>query len=204
MSNQSHSTHGAEMVVTLEPPSAEDLAAGWKKLMALGVLTILVGAVAIVLPHVASLAASLLIGAAVLVVGILDGVHAWEMRGRKGQVWRVLGAVLGIGLGGLLLLFPVTGVVSLTLLLAIFFVAEGAFKAVMAFQVRPMDGWGWLLASGLLALALGVLVLVTWPEAALWLLGLLLGIDLVFGGWWLVFLALAGRRMAGHGGAGAS
>ncbi len=192
-------TTRATEVMVLEPWSVTDVAAAWRSLVVLGLLTMALGFLAILVPHLASIAAELLVGVLLLVIGLLEGVHAVQMRGRRGQMWRVLGAVLGVGLGLLLLFFPIAGVVSLTLVVAVFLVVEGILKSGMALQLKPLNGWGWLLTSGVLALLLGIVIIALWPSAALWVLGLLLGIDLVFSGLWLVFLALAGRRWARQG-----
>lgn len=200
MTNQGDgTTRRTTAVMVLEPWSLGDVAAAWRSILVLGLLTIALGVLAIVVPHLASIAADLVVGLLLLVIGLLEGVHAVQMRGRRGQLWRVLGAVLGAGLGLLLLLFPIAGVVSLTLVVAVFLVVEGILKAGMAFQLRPLNGWGWLLTSGVLAMLLGIVIIALWPSAALWVLGLLLGIDLVFSGLWVVFLALAGRRWARQG-----
>lgn len=174
--------------------SEEEVAASWKTLLVLGLLIMTLGLLAIVVPHVASIAAELMVGALLFLIGLLEGIHAAHMRGRRGQGWRISGAVLGLGVGTLLLLFPTAGVISLTLVVSIFLVLGGMLRSGMALQLRPLPGWGWLLASGLLGLLLGLFILLTLPVAGLWVLGLLLGIDLLFGGCWLVFLALAGRR----------
>lgn len=185
--------------VGVEPLSVSDVAAHWGKIMTLGVLTMVLGLVAIAAPHFATLAAELLVGALLLVNGIFEAVHASHMRGRRGQTWRILGAVVALALGAALLLFPMAGIIGLTLVVAAFFIAEGVIKSVLAFQLKPLNGWGWLLTAGVLALVLGLLIVLVWPEAAPWLLGLLLGIDLLFGGLWLVLLAAAGKRWAGQG-----
>jgi uncharacterized membrane protein HdeD (DUF308 family) len=91
------------------------------------------------------------------------------------------------------LIYPLRGVLTLTLVLATFFLAEGAAKIMMAVQLRSTPKWGWLLVSGLLALLLGVLIWVEFPSTAAWVLGVLLGIDLLFSGVVLVMLALAYR-----------
>ena len=86
---------------------------------------------------------------------------------------------------------PIAGVLTLTMILAAFFVVEGIFKIVMAIQMRSMPNWGWMFISGLIALVLGGLIWVGWPATAAWVIGLLVGIDLIFGGWAMMFISLA-------------
>jgi uncharacterized membrane protein HdeD (DUF308 family) len=96
--------------------------------------------------------------------------------------------------GAYLAFFPLTGLLTLAILLSVMFIAEGVFEVIQAVRVRPHEGWGFLLLSGLAALAVGVLIALSLPSSAEWALGLLAGINLLFSGWSYVFLALAGRR----------
>jgi len=96
--------------------------------------------------------------------------------------------------GGYLAFFPLTGLLTLAIVLAALFIAEGIFEIVMAYRVSPHEGWVWLLLSGIAAIAVGVLIALGLPGSATWALGLLVGINLLFSGWSYVFLALAGRR----------
>ena len=116
------------------------------------------------------------------------------VRGWRGFLLELLSAVLYLGVGILLLVNPLEGALALTIVLAAFLVVEGIFKIIMAMRVRDHDGWGWLLASGILSVTLGVLIWAQWPASGLWVIGLLVGIQLLFTGWSLVMLALAARR----------
>ena len=118
------------------------------------------------------------------------------VRGWRGFLLELLSAVLYLGVGILLLVNPLEGALALTIVLAAFLVVEGIFKIIMAMRVRDHDGWGWLLASGILSVTLGVLIWAQWPASGLWVIGLLVGIQLLFTGWSLVMLALAARRHA--------
>jgi uncharacterized membrane protein HdeD (DUF308 family) len=99
--------------------------------------------------------------------------------------------------GGWLAFFPFTGIITLTILLAALFLAEGVLEVIMAMRVRPHEGWGWLLISGLIAIVVGVMIAAELPGSAAWAIGLLAGINLLSTGVSFVVLALAGRR-AGH------
>ena len=100
--------------------------------------------------------------------------------------------------GGWLAFFPFTGIITLTILLAALFLAEGVLEVILAFRVRPHEGWGWLLLSGLVAIAVGALIAAELPGSAVWAIGLLAGVNLISTGVSFVVLALAGRR-GGHG-----
>jgi uncharacterized membrane protein HdeD (DUF308 family) len=121
-------------------------------------------------------------------------IHAFQAPGWQGFLWELLVGLLYVIAGGYLAFFPFTGLITLAIVLAILFIAEGIFEVIQAFRVRPHEGWFWLLLSGLAALAVGVLIAIDLPGSAVWALGLLVGINLLFSGWSYIFLALAGRR----------
>jgi len=166
----------------------------WGWFLALGIGLILAGLVAIAFPLLSSIAAKLVLGWLFLIGGVMLIVHAFQAPGWKGFLWELLVGILYVVVGGYLAFFPLTGLLTLAILLAALFLAEGVFEAIMAFQVRPHEGWVWLLLSGLAAIAVGVIIALGLPESAVWALGLLVGINLLFSGWSYVFLALAGRR----------
>jgi uncharacterized membrane protein HdeD (DUF308 family) len=95
--------------------------------------------------------------------------------------------------GIVLLVAPLQGALALTIVLAVFLLVEGVFKIITAFRVRDHRGWGWLLASGIVSVILGLLIWAQWPASGLWVIGLLVAIQLLFTGWSLVMLALAAR-----------
>lgn len=166
----------------------------WGWLLGLGVLWIVFGSLAILLPFAATLAITLLLGAIFAAGGILQVVQGVRCRGWHGAAMHIVGGILALVLGGILLFFPLTGILSLTLFLSAFFIVTGVLKVISALQHRGLQNWAWLLFSGLLGLAIGVLIWVGWPGTAVWMLGLLVGVELIFTGWSMVMLALAARR----------
>ena len=92
--------------------------------------------------------------------------------------------------------FPLTGILSLTILLAVFFIVEGIFEILASFRLRPDSGWGYLLFSGIVAILVGVLIWMGLPSSATWAIGLLAGINLLVSGWSFIFIAFAGRDAA--------
>ena len=162
--------------------------------LALGIAMVLLGIAAIAFPFMATLAVELLLGWILLANGALGIVHAFRASRWNGFMLAMLAALLSLGIGILLLLYPLTGILSLTLVIAVFFMAGGLFRILLAFRLRPLDHWGWLLVSGILSLLLAAIILTQWPTAAAWLLGLLVGIDLMFSGWTLLMLGIAAAR----------
>lgn len=171
-----------------------ELSRHWKGFMTAGIILVLLGLAAIAFPVAFTFAAELLIGALLTAAGLVQLIHAFTMRRWGGFMLYLLGGLLAAVIGVLLLLYPLEGVVTLTLFLAAFFLAGGLFRLLMAFQIKPFASWGWLAFSGILGLALGGLILYLWPESSTWILGLMLGIDLLFTGSWLIAAALASRR----------
>jgi len=170
------------------------IAEKWGWFLALGIVLILVGIAAICFPFVSTVAAKIFLGWLFLIGGVMMIIHAFSAQGWGGFLWSLLIGVLYVVAGGYLAFFPLTGLLTLAIFLAILFVAEGIMEMIMGFRVRPSEGWGWLPLSGIAALAVGVLIALGLPSSATWALGLLVGINLLFSGWSYVFLALSGRK----------
>jgi uncharacterized membrane protein HdeD (DUF308 family) len=167
---------------------------GW--FTALGISLMVLGALAILLPYVASLVTAIVLGVLMVVGGVVQLVHAIQNRRWAGSFWAILAGLLYVAAGVLVMAFPVTGTVVLTLVLAAFFAADGILKTIRAVQHRKMSGWGFLLFDGLLSLALGVLIGLGWPSTAAWALGLLVGVNLALGGTSMLIIGLSARRAA--------
>jgi uncharacterized membrane protein HdeD (DUF308 family) len=180
------------------------IAEKWGWFLALGIVLILVGFAAIVFPFVSTIAAKVVLGWLFLIGGVVLVIHAFSAQAWQGVVWSLLVGILYLIAGGYLAFFPLTGLLTLALLLVILFAVEGIVEVVMAFRVRPHDGWGFMLLSGIAALAVAFLIAMDLPSSATWALGLLVGINLLFSGWSYVFLALAGRRAHATGAAAAA
>ncbi len=170
------------------------IAEKWGWFLALGIVLIVVGIAAICFPLVSTIAAKIFLGWLFLIGGVVMIIHAFSAQAWGGFLWSLLIGILYLLAGGWLAFFPLAGLLTLAILLAILFVAEGIMEIIMAFRVHPSDGRIWLLLSGIAALAVGVLIFLGLPSSAAWALGLLVGINLLFSGWSYVFLALAGRK----------
>lgn len=170
------------------------IAEKWGWFLALGIVLILAGLAAIAFPLLGTIAVKIMLGWLFLIGGVVMIIHAFQAPGWQGFLWELLVGILYAVVGAYLAFFPLTGLLTLAILLAMLFIAEGVFEVIQAFRVRPHEGWGFLLLSGIAALAVGVLITLSLPSSAEWALGLLAGINLLFSGWSYVFLALAGRR----------
>jgi uncharacterized membrane protein HdeD (DUF308 family) len=166
----------------------------WGWFLALGIVLIIAGLAAIAFPLFSTIAAKVVLGWLFLIGGVMMILHAFQVPSWQAFLWELLIGILYAVAGGYLAFFPLTGLLTLAILLAALFIAEGVFEVIMAFRVRPHEGWGFLLLSGLAALLVGVLIAMDFPGSAGWALGLLVGINLLFSGWSYIFLALAGRR----------
>lgn len=171
------------------------IAEKWGLFLALGIALIVVGFAAIVFPFLSTLLFKVFLGWLFMIGGMFMIIHAFSAQGWQGFLWSLLIGILYLLAGGYLAFFLFTGLIALAILLAILFLAEGVFEVIMAFRVRPHEGWGFLLLSGIAALAVGVIIALGLPGSAEWALGLLVGINLLFTGWSYVFLALAGRKV---------
>lgn len=165
----------------------------WGWFLALGIGLIIAGIAAIAFPLVSTIAAKIMLGWLFLIGGALLVFHAFQAPQWSGFLWELIIGALYLIVGGYLAFFPLTGLLTLAVVLAALFIAEGIFEIVMAYRVSPHEGWFWLLLSGIAAIAVGVLIALGLPGSATWALGLLVGINLLFSGWSYIFLALAGK-----------
>jgi uncharacterized membrane protein HdeD (DUF308 family) len=169
----------------------------WVLFLVEGIVLVALGLVAIVLPPIATLAVEILFGWLFLVSGIVGLVTTFWMRQAPGFWWALLSAVLGIGAGIVLLAWPMSGVLSLTLVLIVFFTIEGVASIMYALEhKRELSGrWGWMLASGIVDLIVAGVIFIGLPGTAAWAIGLLVGINMVFGGSALIAMALHARDL---------
>jgi uncharacterized membrane protein HdeD (DUF308 family) len=171
--------------------------AHWKLFLAEGIVMMILGLLAIAVPEVATLAITIFIGWLFFVGGIFRTISVLQHRDMPGFVWSLLTALLAIVLGLVLVLRPISGVLTLTIALVAFFIIEGISAILLALEHRRhLPSWGWVLFSGLVDLLLAFLIWDGWPSSAGWAIGLLVGINMVFVGLSLIMTALAARTMA--------
>ncbi|WHZ27916.1 MAG: hypothetical protein OJF51_002713 [Nitrospira sp.] len=168
----------------------------WGYFLASGIAFLVLGTIALTYTVLTTLASVFVFGVAFLIGGMFQTVHAFKASTSKwsGFLLDLLIGVLYVITGLLMEVHPLAGAQSLTLLLAAFFLVVGVFRTMGAMILRP-PSWGWLLVSGIVTFLLGILVWAQWPESALWLIGTLVAIDMIFNGAWLAMLALNVHRM---------
>jgi uncharacterized membrane protein HdeD (DUF308 family) len=167
----------------------------WRLFLFQGVVMIILGGLAIAAPAAATIAVDIYIGWLLLISGIVGLVAMFSAKDIPAFLWTLITAALSFAVGALLIWKPVEGALSLTILLSAFFIAEGVFQTVTSIAYRNVMGssWGWMLASGMSDLALAAIIILGWPLTAIWVLGLLVGINLITSGWAIVMAALVGR-----------
>jgi uncharacterized membrane protein HdeD (DUF308 family) len=157
----------------------------------LGILLIILGVAAISFPLFTTITAKIALGWLFLIGGVVQIAHAFSTRKWSEFLFDLLIGLLYLLVGGWLAVFPLAGVLTLTVLVAALFIAQGVIEAVMAFRMRPHAGWVWLLIGSIAAFAVGVLILVHLPSSAVWAIGLLVGIRLIMSGWAYLLLPMS-------------
>lgn len=165
----------------------------WAWFLILGIILIVLGGVALGNLLTATLVTVYYIGALILIGGVLQIVHAFQVK-EWGNflVWLLSGAFYALA-GFLAFYNPQLASVALTLVLAISLIASGVLRIWTGIAARPRSGWGWLVAAGVGALVVGAVIAAGWPVNSLYLIGLILAVELIFEGWSFVAVALALR-----------
>ena len=162
----------------------------WKLFFAEGIFFVILGTLAIIVPHMFTLGIILFLGWLLLLGGIFQIIRAVCIITMPGfSLWFVIG-LLQIVIGYFLVNEPAQGSLTITLLLTLFFAIEGLTKIYFALMMRPLSQWGWVFFSGFTALFLAIVVWMGWPQTGLWVLGLLLGVNMIFLGWSLIKISL--------------
>lgn len=159
---------------------------GWQ--VAWGVLLIIIGILAVLMPGIAALATALFFAWLLIFGGAFEIAYAMHTRGHGGFGWKLASGILTLLLGISILMVPLAGVASLALLVGAFLFVGGVARAMLAFQLKPLRGWGWVLFDGLLAIALAILIAIGWPQSSLAFIGLLTGLSLISTGVWRIML----------------
>lgn len=162
----------------------------------MGVLLIVFGIMAIALPAFSTLFAETWVAVILISSGIAKLVYAYQTRESGGFLWKVLLSVLYIATGVMLFVYPLTGILTLTLLLGSFLLTEGVFELILAFRLRSQanqSNWTWALGNGVITLILGGMILFQYPFNAPWLIGTLVGVSILFTGISRVMMTLNNR-----------
>jgi len=161
-----------------------------------GIITVILGVLAMMAPMISGLAVAVLIAMLLIVAGIFRLVWAFGAESFGKGMFAFLIGGLTLLAGVLVLIRPMVGLMSLTLLLAVYFVVDGIFEIIASFQIKPAQGWGWLLFGGIVSVLLGWMIWSDWPVSGLWAVGILVGIKLLFVGFTMISLGSAGRKLA--------
>ena len=159
---------------------------GWRVLW--GVLLIIAGILAVIMPGVGALATVLVLGWLLLLGGLFELVHAFETRVLGGFGWKLFSGILTLVLGLWILARPGIGIASLALLIGWFLIVAGVVRAVLAWRLKPLSGWGWVMFNGVLSIIVGILIAVHWPQSSVPVIGLLTGLSLITSGIWRIVL----------------
>lgn len=183
------------MTATLVIADGDSLRHKWGWFLALGIVLILLGTIALVIMPAATLATVLVLGWLMAFSRVFEAIHAFQVRGWRGVLLHLVAGLLGIVLGLLIVTHPVAGAIAWTMLIASFFLVVGTFRLVAAIRMK-FPNWGWAAFDGSITLLLVILLWADWPWSGLWFLGLSIGISLVLRGWANVMLAFALRSLS--------
>ena len=172
----------------------QKLKSSWIWLALLGVISLIGGILALFNPLAATITAVWLAGWTFMLFGVLQIVQSFSTKGWPGFLWSLLLGVLTLAVGVSLLGNPLAGALSLTMLVAILFLVLGVVKLMYAFSLRPVSGWGFAALSGVISIVLGLMILSDFPYSAAAVLGILLAIELLSNGAFLLIVALGLRK----------
>lgn len=162
----------------------------------LSVLIMIAGLLAIALPFIAGITITVIVGWMLIFSGVLHIVFAFRSeRAARAVVWQVLLGILYGFIGVYILMHPVAGLAGLTFAIAVYLFVEAVLEMVLAFQLRPASGTGWLIFDSIITFILAVMIWSTWPSSAAWVVGVLVGISMLFSGMARLMLTLAARRI---------
>jgi uncharacterized membrane protein HdeD (DUF308 family) len=181
-----------------EAAITKSLGVHWKFFLIEGIVLVILGLIAVCVPPLATVTVEILIGWLILLSGVLGLVMTFQTRGSPGFGWSLLSAVVGILVGIALLIWPLSGVVSLTVMLTVFLALEGIVSIMYALAHRRESSsrWELMLVSGIVDLILAGLILAGLPATAAWAIGLIVGVNLFIGGVALIMIALQARSGA--------
>ncbi|MFC1836383.1 HdeD family acid-resistance protein [Thermodesulfobacteriota bacterium] len=166
----------------------------WGWLLALGIMSLILGIIGLGMTFVLTLASMMFFGILLIVGGGAQIVEAFKCKGWKGILLHILIAVIYLFAGIVVINNPVGASMILTLMFAGALVAVGLLRIVMAIQLRGFSNWIWPLLGGILSILLGAMIVGEWPVSGLWVIGLFIALELIIHGWSYIFVALAARN----------
>ena len=164
----------------------EALHAGARTIFALGIVLVTLGIISLLVPWASGLAVQVVVGFVMIGAGVTWIVFSFHAKSWGSGLWEALVGVLAIITGVIMLAHPLISLAIMTLALVAFFTVAGVLKMVFAFQLKPLQGWGWVLFNGVLSILLSVMITYQWPFSGTWAVGTLVGVDLLIGGFSLI------------------
>ena len=158
-----------------------------------GLVLVALGIFAVMAPLFSGIATTVLVGLLLLMGGIVEAIFAFKAESFGRGALRFLFGGLAIVAGGIMLVQPGRGLGALTIVLVAYFLASGVLDIVLAFKIRPEEGWGWALFSGIVSIALAALLIWQWPFSGIWAVGVYVGVRLIMHGWMLISLGIVAR-----------
>ena len=159
-----------------------------------GIASLVLGTAAVIYDNTATTVSVILFGWLLMFAGFMQTVHAFQVRTWSGFFLYLLDGIIRVTVGTLLVLYPDAGAQSLTLVLSVYFIVSGLFRAIGSSMLR-FPSWGWSVGAGIVSLALGIMLAVQWPASGNWFIGFAVGIDLILYGWGLLMLAAAVKKL---------
>ncbi len=160
-----------------------------------GIGSLVLGTAAVIYDNTATTVSVILLGWLLMLAGIMQIVHAFQVRTWSGFFLYLLDGIIRAAVGTLMVLYPGAGAEALTLLLSFYFIVAGIFRTIGSI-VLHFPSWGWTVASGVISVALGVMLAMQWPASGTWFIGFAVGLDLILYGWALLMLAAAVKKLS--------
>ena len=182
------------MEQAIQLTGSDELRRHWGWYLALGIVLIVLGTIAIGSTFVMTIASVFFFGWLLIIGGVMAVIHAFWHKRWSGFFLDLLTGILYVVAGWMMVTNTKESALLLTLIIAMFLVFEGVFRIVAALAAR-YPHWGWVMFNGIISLVLGVMIWRQWPYSGLWVIGLFVGIEMLLNGWSLVMLSLTGRRL---------
>ena len=157
-----------------------------------GWIILILGILALISPLVSGLTVAIMVAILLVIAGILRLIHGFK----GGGIWAILFGILAIIAGLVMIGRPYLGLASLTIVLIAYFLVNGIGEIVAAFQIRPTQGWGFVLFSGIISVILSIMIWNQWPLSGAWAIGVLVGIQLIFAGMTMITMGSAIKSIA--------
>lgn len=184
----------AQAIAADDSDSLRTLQFKWSGFLVVGLVLIVCGLIAALMPAFSTRFASLALGGAIAVAGVVKITQALQVKEWTGFVWQMLGGIVEVVGGLLIYLNPLKGAIAITLLIALVFVIQGGAQIALALKIKPQPGWGWLLASGIIALAVSAALALKLPFTSSFEPASIAAIALIFAGCAYLAIAYAARR----------